>query len=91
MLSTGDTGFKDPVDVHIGAKLREFRRARGLIQAELAHAIGSSFQQIQKYEMGGRMSAAVLYHLAHHLQVPLEDFYAGLPGRYDAMRCVGRA
>ena len=40
----------DPVDVHVGHRLRQRRTLLGMSQEKLANAFGVSFQQIQKYE-----------------------------------------
>jgi transcriptional regulator with XRE-family HTH domain len=70
----------DPVDEHIGARLRLLRRERGLAQEKLGGAVGVSFQQIQKYEKGvNRISTSMLYAIARRLAVPLAAFIEGLP------------
>jgi transcriptional regulator with XRE-family HTH domain len=59
------------VDVEVGRRIRELRRARGLSQTELATAAGVTFQQLQKYERGAnRVSASKLVKVAAHLSVP---------------------
>lgn len=64
------------VDLHIGRVLRRRRRGLRMTQAELATALGVSFQQVQKYECAAnRMSAAKLYEAARALDVPVADFY----------------
>ncbi|HUB96285.1 MAG TPA: helix-turn-helix transcriptional regulator, partial [Stellaceae bacterium] len=42
----------DPVDVHVGRRLRQARLLAGLSQEELGDGIGVSFQAVQKYEQG---------------------------------------
>jgi transcriptional regulator with XRE-family HTH domain len=42
----------DPIDRHVGARLRSRRTSLGLTQTALGHAVGLTFQQIQKYERG---------------------------------------
>lgn len=70
------------IDKVIGSRLKSARRAAKLTQTELAKAISSSFQQIQKYERGqNRISSVALLSFAQMLQVPLLYFYEGLvPG-----------
>jgi transcriptional regulator with XRE-family HTH domain len=69
----------DPVDVQIGAKLRELRLARGLVQSQLAEVAGVTFQQVYKYETGRqRVSAAMLYYFACRLGVRMDDFFEDL-------------
>lgn len=65
-----------PLDIHIGAKLRAARSARGLSQTALADELGLSFQQVQKYEKGAnRISACCLHALSRILRVPRDYFY----------------
>ena len=73
-------GGPDPVDVHVGLRVRELRKSCRLSQPALAQAIGVSFQQVQKYEMGAnRISASMLYAIARTLKVALAVFFEGLP------------
>lgn len=73
-------GGPDPVDVHVGARLRAMRLGKGLSQTALANAVGVTFQQIQKYEKGvNRISASMLYGIARALAVSLTAFFDGLP------------
>ncbi|MBA5778998.1 helix-turn-helix transcriptional regulator [Stappia sp. F7233] len=66
----------DPVDVHVGARIRRRRTALGLSQASLGQSIGISSQQIQKYERGSnRVGAGALYALARVLNVPIPYFF----------------
>ena len=68
-----------PVDLHVGTRLRQQRRARGLSQTELGGRLGISFQQLQKYETGrNRISASRLWELADVLGVPVTCFFEGL-------------
>lgn len=69
----------DPVDVHVGARLRQRRTLLGMSQEKLAAAFGVSFQQIQKYERGAnRVSASRLHQLTHILNVPVGYFFEGM-------------
>lgn len=68
----------NPVDIHVGAKVKTRRITLGLSQEELADAIGLTFQQVQKYERGtNRISASRLYQIAKALKVPIEFFFDG--------------
>jgi transcriptional regulator with XRE-family HTH domain len=70
----------DPIDLHVGRRLRARRKLMNLSQAELADALGVTFQQIQKYERGAnRVSASTLYKMAVALEIPVASFYEGLP------------
>jgi len=71
--------MKNPIDLHIGQRLRHRRWLVRLTQKQLAEAVGIRFQQIQKYESGAnRISAAKLWDLAQALDVPAKYFYVGL-------------
>ena len=70
----------DPVDVHVGARLRLRRNLMGLSQGQLGEACGLTFQQIQKYEGGtNRISASRLYTIARILNVSVLYFFEELP------------
>jgi transcriptional regulator with XRE-family HTH domain len=70
----------DPVDVHVGMRLRQRRTLLGMSQEKLAQAFGVSFQQVQKYERGAnRISASRLHLLTKTLDVPITYFFEGLP------------
>jgi len=74
------TGVPDPVDVHVGARIRTRRLLRGMNQEALAIALGLTFQQVQKYESGAnRVSASRLWDIAEVLGVTPEYFFSGLP------------
>jgi transcriptional regulator with XRE-family HTH domain len=69
----------NPIDVHVGQRLRSLRLSRDLTQEELGELVGVSYQQIQKYETGtNRISASRLYLLACHLDVGPEYFFGEL-------------
>ena len=74
----------DPVDVHVGARLRLRRLQVGMNQGALARAIKVTFQQVQKYERGAnRLSASRLYRCARTLGVPPAYFFEGMPDDED--------
>lgn len=69
----------DPVDIHVGVRLRQRRTLLGMSQEKLAAAFGVSFQQIQKYERGtNRVSASRLHQLTRILNVPVGYFFEGM-------------
>lgn len=71
----------DPVDVHVGRRLRLARERAGLTQVEVGSRLAMSFQVVQKYEQGEiRVSASRLYQLSTLLVVPVEFFFEGLDG-----------
>jgi transcriptional regulator with XRE-family HTH domain len=74
-----DTRPPNPVDLHVGARIRLRRRMQGVSQEKLADALGLTFQQVQKYERGAnRVSASKLYEIATALQAPVSYFFDGL-------------
>ena len=69
-------GFPNPIDVHVGRRIRQRRTLLGMSQEKLAEAIGLTFQQVQKYERGGnRVSSSRLFDLTHILDVPISYFF----------------
>ena len=69
----------DPVDVHVGRRLRMRRKDLGYSQQALADALGLTFQQVQKYEGGAnRISASKLHATAMFLTTPIGFFFEGL-------------
>ncbi len=74
------TGVPNPVDVHVGARLRVRRTLLGMSQTTVGEAIGLSFHQLQKYENGtNRISASRLFDLSRVLDVPIEYFFDDMP------------
>lgn len=70
----------DPIDVHVGSRVRLRRTLMGLTQNGLAEKLGLTFQQIQKYERGtNRIGASRLMQLAQNLEVRPEYFFDDLP------------
>ncbi len=66
----------NPIDVHVGARLRARRTLLGLSQTALSDAMEISFQQLQKYETGGnRISASRLYEISKLLEVDIGYFF----------------
>ena len=69
-------GVANPIDVHVGGRLRQRRTLLGLSQEKIAEATGITFQQIQKYERGtNRMSASRLFQLSKVLDVSISYFF----------------
>jgi transcriptional regulator with XRE-family HTH domain len=69
----------DPIDTHVGARLRLRRKIIGVSQGRLADLLGVTFQQVQKYEKGvNRISASMLYRASAALEVRVGYFFEGL-------------
>ena len=66
----------DQIDILVGHNLRARRREVGLTQLQLAHALGISFQQVQKYEPGAnRIAASRLWRASQVLALPVGCFF----------------
>lgn len=69
-------GQPNPIDVHVGRRLLLRRTLLGISQECLAHLLGLTFQQIQKYERGqNRIGASRLWDLSKVLKVPVGFFF----------------
>ncbi len=74
------TGNPQPIDVHVGARVRVRRKLLGMTQTKLGDALGLTFQQVQKYEKGAnRIGSSRLYDLARVFDVPIEHFFEDMP------------
>ena len=66
----------NPVDRHVGGRLRMRRMMLPMSQEKLGGALGLTFQQIQKYEKGtNRIGASRLQQISQILQVPVSFFF----------------
>ena len=71
-----DRCVPNPIDVHVGSRVRLRRKLLDMTQEKLGAAIGLSFQQVQKYERGSnRIGASRLFDLARVLDVPVGFFF----------------
>ena len=74
----------NPVDIHVGGRVRFRRMLLGMSQEKLGERLGLTFQQVQKYEKGvNRIGASRLFDLSQVLQVPIQFFYEEAPGTLD--------
>jgi transcriptional regulator with XRE-family HTH domain len=70
----------DPIDVHVGSRVRLRRTLLGMSQEKLGDALGLTFQQIQKYERGAnRIGSSRLFKLSQILDVPVSFFFDDMP------------
>jgi transcriptional regulator with XRE-family HTH domain len=75
-------GFFNPIDVHVGQRIRQRRTLLGLSQTTLGDAIGLTFQQIQKYERGAnRVSSSRMFDIAKVLDVTIAYFYEDMTAK----------
>jgi transcriptional regulator with XRE-family HTH domain len=74
----------NPVDIHVGGRVRFRRMLLGMSQEKLGERLGLTFQQVQKYEKGvNRIGASRLFDLSKVLQVPIQFFYEEAPGAME--------
>lgn len=65
MIDTSRQRSPNPIDLHVGSRIRDHRRRHGISQQALARELGITFQQVQKYERAAnRVSASKLYDMA---------------------------
>lgn len=82
----------NPIDKHVGSRVRMRRMMIGMSQERLGEALGLTFQQVQKYEKGtNRIGASRLHQIASILGVQVEFFYEGAPQLEGASGDAGLA
>ncbi len=70
----------NPIDRHVGSRVRMRRVMLGMTQEKLGEALGLTFQQVQKYEKGtNRIGASKLQQISRTLDVPPAFFFEGAP------------
>ncbi len=70
----------NPIDKHVGSRVRMRRMMLAMSQEKLGDALGLTFQQVQKYEKGtNRIGASRLQQISNILQVPVAFFFEGAP------------
>jgi transcriptional regulator with XRE-family HTH domain len=74
-------GIANPIDIHVGGRVRLRRTMLGFSQERLGNEVGLTFQQIQKYERGAnRIGASRLYELSQVLDVSISYFFEDMAG-----------
>ncbi|MEZ5804890.1 MAG: helix-turn-helix transcriptional regulator [Rhizobiaceae bacterium] len=72
----------NPIDVHVGARIKLRRNMLGMSQEKLGESLGITFQQVQKYEKGtNRVGASRLQDIASILSTPVAFFFEDAPNR----------
>ena len=70
----------NPVDIHVGRRIRLRRTLMGMSQEKLGTAVTLTFQQIQKYESGAnRVGSSRLFQFSKVLSVPVSFFFDDMP------------
>ncbi len=78
-------GKPNPIDIHVGSRVRLRRTLLGMSQEKLGEAIGLTFQQVQKYERG----ASRLFELSKVLDVPVSFFFDDMNSETSGGRVPG--
>jgi len=74
----------NPVDAHVGSRVRLRRMLLGMSQERLGESMGLTFQQVQKYEKGvNRIGASRLFQISKILDVPVQFFFEEAPNLFD--------
>lgn len=82
----------NPVDAHVGSRVRLRRMLLGMSQERLGESMGLTFQQVQKYEKGvNRIGASRLFQISKILDVPVQFFFEEAPYAGDASKAPGMA
>jgi transcriptional regulator with XRE-family HTH domain len=85
-MSKPKTKTANPIDTHVGSRLRMRRMMLGMSQEKLGEAFGLNFQQVQKYEKGmNRISASRLQ------QSSIPTMTAAITSRFSRARWRRRA
>ena len=78
----------NPIDRHVGSRVRMRRMLVGMSQEKLGEALGLTFQQVQKYEKGtNRIGIARLLQIAKALKTSVDSFFEGAPGSLPVGAC----
>lgn len=81
VTATATKKTADPIDRHVGQRVRLRRTMLGMSQETLAAGLGVTFQQVQKYEKGSnRIGAGRLQKIAETLNVSVSYFFEDVPG-----------
>ena len=82
----------NPIDIHVGSRVRFRRMLLGMSQEKLGDRLGLTFQQVQKYEKGvNRIGASRLFELTGVLGVNVQFFYDDAPDVGHASNLTGMA
>jgi transcriptional regulator with XRE-family HTH domain len=82
----------NPIDKHVGSRVRMRRMMLGMSQEKLGDALSLTFQQVQKYEKGtNRIGASRLQQISTILQVPVAFFFEGAPSDGSSPDAFGEA
>lgn len=76
IIPAGRPGLANPIDIHVGGRVRLRRSILGMSQETLGVELGLTFQQVQKYERGAnRIGSSRLWDMSNILDVPVQFFF----------------
>jgi transcriptional regulator with XRE-family HTH domain len=79
----------NPIDVHVGERIRMARTERKISRIALGEALGLTLQQIQKYEKGtNRIGASRLQRICAVLEIPVSFLFEGTLGSSPGESCM---
>ena len=82
----------NPIDAHVGSRVRLRRTMMSMSQEKLGDALGITFQQIQKYEKGtNRIGASRMQQISEALNVPVSFFFQDAPVEAGGSPVTGMA
>jgi transcriptional regulator with XRE-family HTH domain len=82
----------NPVDTHVGSRVRLRRMLLGMSQERLGESMGLTFQQVQKYEKGvNRIGASRLFQISKILDVPIQFIFEEAPHSGEGSPARGMA
>ncbi len=85
-------GGPDPIDIHVGKRIKLRRTLLHISQEQLAGDIGVTFQQVQKYESGhNRVSASRLFDISRVLSCPISYFFEDIGPETTGVRSTPAA
>jgi transcriptional regulator with XRE-family HTH domain len=85
-------GGPDPIDIHVGKRIKLRRTLLHISQEQLAGDIGVTFQQVQKYESGhNRVSASRLFDISRVLNCPIAYFFEDIGPETTGVRTTPAA
>ena len=85
-------GGPDPIDIHVGKRIKLRRSLLHISQEQLAGDIGVTFQQVQKYESGhNRVSASRLFDISRVLNCPIAYFFEDIGPETTGVRTTPAA
>ncbi len=85
-------GGPDPIDIHVGKRIKLRRTLLHISQEQLAGDIGVTFQQVQKYESGhNRVSASRLFDISRVLNCPISYFFEDIGPETTGVRTTPSA